>query len=139
MKNCAFCRIVAGETPAATLYEDEFVLAFLDIAPLNPGHALVIPKAHHVSSTTLPPDCAARLFQVAARLGAAVMRAVDADGFNLLLANGACAGQAVPHVHVHVVPRHVDDGLVLPARQRDCADEAEKREIVEKVKARMKK
>ena len=137
MKNCVFCRIAAGDLPSAKLYEDERVVAFLDIAPLNKGHALIVPKEPHNSVTTLPPDYAGRMMQVAARLGQALMRAVKSDGFNLILSNGACAGQVVPHTHLHVIPRHPDDGLVLPHRSVAYASEAEKAELVEQVKARL--
>ena len=137
MTNCVFCRIIAGELPAFRLYEDELVVAFLDIAPLNKGHTLVVPKEHHTSLTTLPAPHAARLMEVAPRLGAALMRAVDCDGFNLLLANGACAGQVVPHTHLHVIPRRPDDGVVLTARAVQYLGDQEKNEIVDKVKARL--
>ena len=63
MKNCVFCKIVAGDIPSDMVYQDELVVAFLDIAPLNPGHTLLIPREHHNSCTTVPPDCLARLMQ----------------------------------------------------------------------------
>jgi len=137
MKNCVFCRIAAGELPADAVYEDELVTAFLDIAPLNKGHVLIVPREHHNSLTTVPADIAARMMQVAPRIGAAMMRAVNADGFNLMLSNGACAGQAVPHVHLHVVPRHPDDGVVLPCRTLAYADDQEKADIIRKAKQRL--
>lgn len=134
---CVFCRIVRGEIPASTVYEDDHVLAFLDIAPFNPGHTLVIPKHHHVSLTTVPAALAGHLFAAAGRIAPVVMRAVDADGFNLLLSNGSCAGQVVPHVHLHIIPRHPDDGLVLPHRTRPYATEADRQTVQAAIRQRL--
>lgn len=133
---CVFCRIVRGELPSTRLYGDDLVLSFLDIAPLNKGHALLIPKEHHASVTTVPTTVLHRMMEVAPRIASALMRAVDADGFNLILSNGACAGQVVPHAHLHLVPRHGDDGLVLPARSLEYED-GEADRIAAKVKARL--
>lgn len=135
--NCVFCRIVAGEIPAVKLYEDDLVLAFLDIAPVNRGHALIIPKKHYFSVTEIPAAEAGRLLEAAGRLGAALLRAVDADGFNLLLSNGTVAGQVVPHAHLHVIPRFPEDGLVLPSRHVPYADAAEKDAVAAEVRKRL--
>lgn len=137
MKDCVFCRIVRGELPAAKVYEDDLVLAFLDIAPWVKGHTLVVPKEHHASLTTVPTAYAARLMDVAPRLGAALMRAIDGDGFNLLLSNGACAGQVVPHTHLHILPRRGDDGLRLPARQISYESDEEKARILADARRRL--
>ena len=137
MEDCVFCRIVDGKSPGDRVYEDELVLAFLDIAPLNKGHTLIVPKEHHNSATTVPAPCLGRMMAMAPRIGAAMMRATDADGFNLVLANGACAGQVVPHVHLHVIPRHPTDGIVMPARTVPYQDEAEKQEILRLAKQRL--
>ena len=110
MSDCIFCKIVAGEIPSARVYEDETKLAFMDIGPVQPGHALLIPKKHYERFTDLPDDVAADLARVLPRLARAVVRAADADGFNIFQTNGACSGQVVPHVHVHVIPRRDDDG-----------------------------
>ena len=110
MSDCIFCKIVAGELPSARVYEDETKLAFMDIGPVQPGHTLLIPKKHYERFTDLPDDLAADLARVLPRLSRAVAGAADADGFNLLQMNGACAGQVVPHVHIHIIPRHEDDG-----------------------------
>jgi len=134
---CVFCRIIRGEIPASTVYEDDLLLAFLDIAPFNPGHTLLIPKPHHVSLTTVPAALAGHLFAAAGRIAPAVMRAVDADGFNLLLSNGPCAGQVVPHVHLHIIPRRPDDGLVLPHRTRPYATDAERQAVQAAIRKRL--
>ena len=93
------------------LFEDDLVVSFLDIAPINPGHALVIPREHHSSITTVPEAVHGRMLQVASKLGVAMQRELEADGFNLHLANGTCAGQVVHHTHLHVIPRYPTDGF----------------------------
>ena len=110
MNDCIFCRIVRGELPCTKLYEDADVLSFLDIGPLVKGHALVIPKAHFDPLTAVPPDLLGTLIVVAQKIAAAQLAGLHADGVNLHQANGSCAGQVVPHVHFHVIPRFADDG-----------------------------
>ena len=137
MKECVFCKILTGEIPAAKLFEDELVFAFLDIAPINPGHLLVIPKEHHVSASTIPEKVCGRMFHVASRMGIALKRGLDADAFNLHLADGSCAGQVVMHAHLHVIPRDVEDGFHWNWRQTPYADDAERGVIIDKIKAKL--
>lgn len=112
MTNCIFCRIVSGQDPATRVYEDEHVLAFLDIRPVTRGHTLVIPKLHADDLTDLSPDSAARVFQVGHSLARAVRVAnLRADGANLVINDGRAAFQTVGHTHLHVVPRHKGDVL----------------------------
>jgi histidine triad (HIT) family protein len=110
MSDCIFCKIVAGELPSARVYEDETKVAFMDIGPVRPGHTLLIPKEHYELFTDLPDELAADLARVLPRLARAVVKAANADGCNIMQMNGACAGQVVPHVHIHIIPRHDDDG-----------------------------
>ena len=112
--DCPFCAIVAGSLEASVVHEDEHVLAFMDLHPIATGHLLVVPKAHAASLADLDPDDGARVFRVAHRL-AGVVRAssVRTDGINLFLADGGAAGQEVFHVHLHVLPRHAEDGFRL--------------------------
>ena len=117
MGECIFCKIINGEIPAAKVYEDDLVVAFMDIAPINFGHVLVIPKEHHESSSTIPENVAGRMFKVASRIGVALKRKLDYDAFNLHLADGTAAGQVVMHAHLHVVPRGVEDGFRWNWRQ----------------------
>jgi histidine triad (HIT) family protein len=133
MKNCIFCKISSGELPSAKLYEDELVFAFLDIAPINPGHLLVISKEHHCSSSTIPEITAGRIYRVAARLGVALKRALHAEGFNFHLADGTCAGQVVMHAHLHVIPRFPDDGFHWGWRQKRYASDSERDETARKI------
>lgn len=112
--DCVFCRIVAGGLPAHRLFEDERVLAFLDIQPGTPGHALVIPKAHAESFFDLVAADRDAVFAAAQRLASALMAETGAEGLNLHQSNGAAAGQVVPHFHLHLLPRRRGDGLRGP-------------------------
>ncbi len=108
--DCVFCSIVAGDIPARTVHETDDVLAFLDANPLAAGHTLVIPKAHAQHVGDLDSALASDLFDVVAELTPRVRNAVDADAANVGINDGAAAGQEVPHVHVHVIPRFEGDG-----------------------------
>ncbi|WP_029457044.1 HIT family protein [Solidesulfovibrio alcoholivorans] len=111
--DCIFCKIVRGEIPCAKVYETDEVLAFLDIAPVAPGHALVIPKAHHVNLFDLPEALGGRLFAALAPVAAAIQAATGATGINVQMNNNAAAGQVVFHAHLHLIPRREGDGLRL--------------------------
>ena len=108
--DCIFCRIVEGEIPSRSVHEDDDVLAFLDANPLAPGHALVIPKAHRERLNDTSDEESAAVFEVVHELTPRIEAAVDADGSTVAVNNGEAAGQEVPHVHVHVIPRFEDDG-----------------------------
>jgi len=110
MDDCIFCQIVAGDIPSRIVYEDDDVLAFLDANPLAPGHTLVIPKDHHESLNDLPADTGSDVFATLHELTSAVEAAVDAPASTVAFNNGEAAGQEVPHVHGHIVPRFSDDG-----------------------------
>ncbi len=109
--DCIFCKIVAGEIPSAKLYEDEHVLAFMDINPLAEGHVLVIPKVHYETLDEMSADDVAALTRCLPGLVRAVRSAVHADGLNVLQNNGRVSGQVVMHVHIHLIPRVPGDGL----------------------------
>ena len=109
--DCLFCKMVAGQIPVAKIYEDEVVLAFLDIGPISDGHTLVIPKQHFEKLCDCPPEL---LGQVGSRLGkiaGAVDAAMNSGGYNVLCNNGMAAGQLIEHVHFHIIPRSVGDGV----------------------------
>jgi len=108
--DCIFCSIVDGDIPARTVHETDDVLAFLDANPLAPGHTLVIPKAHAQNVGDLDDDLASDLFAAVTELTPRVQAAVDAEGANVGINDGEAAGQEVPHVHVHVIPRFEGDG-----------------------------
>lgn len=138
MESCIFCRIIAGEIPSTKIYEDDLVLAFMDISPINFGHILVIPKEHHHSSASIPEHIGGRMFYVASRIGVACKRSLDYDGFNLHLADGTCAGQVVMHAHLHVVPRGLDDGFHWNWRQLKYESDDVRRETAEKIVEKLK-
>lgn len=112
-ENCIFCKIAAGEIPCAKIYEDELVLAFLDLNPVAPGHTLVVPKAHAVTLLDLAPGFGEAALRGLAAVGQAQMRALGAEGFNCLQNNFPAAGQEVLHLHWHVIPRKPGDGLAF--------------------------
>jgi len=110
-QSCIFCRIIKGEIPAARVYEDEHVLAFMDIGPVVKGHTLVIPKAHHNPLMETPPEVLHQLISVVQKIARAQMKGLQADGINVSQANGEAAGQVIPHIHFHVIPRFTADGF----------------------------
>lgn len=103
--DCIFCKIVAGVIPCAKLLDEEHALAFLDIGPVAKGHVLLIPRDHYNTLDEMPPEAAAAMFRHLPRLVRAVQAVTGCEGLNVLQNNGAIAGQVVPHVHVHVIPR----------------------------------
>lgn len=108
--DCIFCRIVDGDIPSRTVYEDDDVFAFLDANPLARGHTLVIPKAHRHHVQDMDADLAGAVFDAVYDLVPVVESAVDADASNIGINNGEASGQEVPHAHVHIVPRFEGDG-----------------------------
>ena len=111
MDGCVFCKMVEGEIPVTKVYEDEAVLAFLDIGPISDGHTLVIPKQHCPRVDECDPEVLAEVSTRLGRIAGAVMAAMEADGYNLLSNNGAAAGQVVDHLHFHIVPRKLGDRI----------------------------
>lgn len=112
--DCVFCRIVAGTAPASVAYADRTAIAFLDIAPITPGHLLVVPRGHAAELADLDEEVGAQLWRVGQRMAAALRRSsIRCDGVNFFLADGVAAFQEVMHVHLHVIPRWRGDGLKL--------------------------
>ena len=109
MSGCVFCSIVAGDAPAAVVLDTERTMAFLDVRPLFPGHALLVPRLHVETLAELPPELLEPLFADAQRLAAAMESALGAAGSFVAMNNRV--SQSVPHLHVHVVPRNRKDGL----------------------------
>lgn len=110
-ETCIFCKIAAGTIPSSKVYEDDETYAFLDIRPVNPGHTLVIPKDHFENIYSVPAELWARMMLTAQKLSTAVKEAVNADGINIHVNNETAAGQDVFHSHIHIIPRHNDDGF----------------------------
>lgn len=110
---CIFCKIVAGQIPSFRLLEDDHTIAFMDINPVNPGHALAVAKGHWPTVDVIPPDVLASVARTAQKVAKAVMTELKPAGVNLVQANGAGAGQSVPHLHIHVMPRRAGDAVSL--------------------------
>jgi histidine triad (HIT) family protein len=111
--NCIFCKIVAGQIPCFKLLEEADTIAFMDINPVNPGHALAVAKGHWPTVDVIPPEVLAAVARSAQRVAKAAMKELKPVGVNLLQANGADAGQSVPHLHIHIMPRRPDDDVML--------------------------
>lgn len=106
MSDCLFCKIVDGSIPSIKVYEDDHVLAFMDIFPLTKGHTLLIPKKHHENVFDMNSEDASQLFSVAPKIASAIKASFNPAGLNLLNNNGAPAGQSVFHFHLHFIPRY---------------------------------
>lgn len=111
--NCVFCKILKGEIPSFTVYEDDLFKVILDRFPAAPGHCLIIPKAHYKDIFELGEKEAAALYPLAQKIGAQIKKAMNADGLNIVQNNGEAACQSVHHFHLHLVPRKMNDGVTL--------------------------
>jgi len=109
--DCLFCKMVAGQIPVTKIYEDEVVLAFLDIGPISDGHTLVIPKQHFEKLHNCSSELLGRIGQCLGRIAGAVAAAMNSDGYNVLCNNGRAAGQFIEHLHFHIIPRNTGDSL----------------------------
>ncbi|MDR7015560.1 HIT family protein [Acinetobacter sp. 3657] len=127
-----FARILRGELPAIKIYEDEQVLAFMDIMPQADGHTLVIPKTQAVTLLDLPADAAAYTIQIVQKVAQAMEKALDAKGIVLMQLSGASAGQTVPHVHFHLIPSSVHE---LGRHAVQMGDQDKIQALAEKIKA----
>lgn len=118
MDNCIFCQIIKGEMDATKIYEDDNVLAFLDVQPVNKGHVLVVPKTHVSKLEELSSETLTQVMEVVQKVGRSIKQGLSAEGYNVNLNNDAVAGQIIPHVHFHVIPRYEEDGLKLWSQGR---------------------
>ena len=119
MTDCIFCKIISGELPSYSLYEDEYTFSFLDIHPVNKGHVLVISKKHYADFLDVDTETLIALTKSAHTISQAVKKGVSADGCNVTTNAGAAAGQVIFHMHWHIIPRFKDDGLKLWPSQGD--------------------
>lgn len=126
MSDCVFCKIIAGEIPSYKIYEDDSALAFLDIAPVNPGHTLVVSKNHFANMEEIPEEELCRLIKAVKKVGKALKEGLGAEGYNINENNDPVAGQVVPHIHFHIMPRRAEDGLKLWLQGKYGEGEAEK-------------
>jgi len=109
MSDCVFCKICDGQLPSMRIYEDERTLVIMDINPLNPGHCLVLTKAHAPTIFDSDAEDLGAAIVAGPKVALAIREALQPDGLNILQANGAAAFQSVPHFHLHLIPRWVDD------------------------------
>jgi histidine triad (HIT) family protein len=136
MASCIFCKILEGALPSSGVCESELTVAFLDINPINPGHTLVVPRRHVVSFTDLSPEELWSMSVTGRRVALAQKVSLKYEGVTLSLADGEAAGQEVPHVHLHVIPRRSGDGFGWkgPSTHRSIED----REGLKKMAARLR-
>jgi len=134
---CIFCEILQGNSPASITYQDDTVVAFMDVQPITKGHMLVVPREHSVLMADVNETVAMRTFRVARKLSAVVRSTLGASGVNLFVADGETAFQDVPHFHVHVIPRYPNDGfgLTFPERYGQPPQRAELDAIAAAVRA----
>ncbi len=112
MNDCIFCKIIRKEIPSENfIYENDKIVAFLDIAPSSPGHTLVVPKEHYADLLDTPDDVLAEIITKAKKIAPAVVKGVNAQGFNTIFNTKPAAGQVVFHTHLHIIPRFTNDGL----------------------------
>ncbi len=109
--DCIFCKIAVGQIPAVKIYENDVVLAFLDIGPVSDGHTLVVPKQHFEKLHDCQPKLLAQITSSLGKIAKAVAAAMNSDGYNVLCNNGRAAGQLVDHLHFHIIPRKTGDGI----------------------------
>lgn len=140
MTACIFCKIIEGSIPSATIYEDEHVLAFMDIMPVTKGHVLLIPKKHHENVYELTEEESSRLFSVVPKIANALKDEFKPAGMNLLQNNGASAGQAVFHFHLHFIPRYDEtDGFQPTFITQESESSAERiQEIAAGIRVKLK-
>ncbi|MGQ0537510.1 MAG: HIT family protein [Gemmatimonadaceae bacterium] len=123
-RHCIFCDLIQGAAEVSVCYEDAIALAFMDVQPVNPGHALIVPREHYESLNDVPRDVAMHLFSVAMTLAPVIRRVSGSDDMNVVVNSGHSAGQNVFHFHVHVIPRRVGDGfdIALPFEGSEMPD-----------------
>jgi histidine triad (HIT) family protein len=137
MADCVFCKIMAKQIPASVVHEDEHTLAFMDLGQVNPGHVLVAVKAHAENVYALDDIQAAAVFRSVARVARAIRSTFSPEGLSVYQANGKPAGQTVFHFHIHLVPRHENDGMNLTWPVKNPARE-QLEEYAAKLRARLR-
>ena len=134
MEDCIFCKIVKGEIPSQKVYEDSDVLAFLDIAPLAQGHTLVIPRTHVNNQYDASAELVAAVARRIPAVAQAVVKGVGAGGFAVVQLNNPAAGQEVPHLHFHIIPRSAGDGVSFNWR-RIQYDEGQMEQVADAIRS----
>ncbi len=132
--DCIFCKIANGEIPSDTVYEDDKYRAILDLSPAVKGHTLIIPKDHFDDLLSADEETLESVLKLAQRIGAAQLKALKCDGFNVVQNNGEAAGQTVHHLHVHIIPRY-KDGAKMVAWEQLKSEPEEQQKIAGEIKA----
>ncbi len=132
-ESCIFCKIVQKQAPSSIIYEDEYVMAFLDIRPVNEGHTLVIPKEHYADIFDTPNELLGKVHQATKKVAVAVKQAVNADGISIIQQNGRAANQDIFHLHVHVIPRYANQ-KVKSFHELQIAEQNQLGQIATKIK-----
>lgn len=122
MSDCIFCKIIAGEIPSATIYENDEFKVMLDRFPANEGHVLILPKDHTADIFSIDPDQAGRLFALATKIARVMKEALGLEHLNVMQNNGTVAGQSVFHFHLHLIPRFDNDGITIQYQPMDLTD-----------------
>jgi len=133
-EGCPFCSIASGEAAASIVYEDENVLAFMDLSPTTIGHTLVIPREHWENIYEIPEETLTKLIAVVKRVSVAVKKTVDADGIIVIQNNGRAAGQMVFHLHFHVIPASSNSGVRRRHHGRVASERARLDETAQKIR-----
>ena len=122
--DCIFCKIAAGEIPSRKIYEDNDLIAIMDLSPTSKGHSLIIPKEHYTNIYDIDEEIAGKVMKTAKKLATKMTVALNCDGFNLLQNNGETAGQTMFHFHMHLIPRYKDaDNNMLKFTSVSFSDE----------------
>lgn len=129
--SCLFCKIISGEISSHKAYEDEHTLAFLDIAPVNHGHTLVVSKKHFANFEEADEETLCQVIKTVKKIGKALKDGLKIEGYNIGVNNDPIAGQIIPHLHFHVIPRIKGDGLKLWNQKKYGDGEAKK--VLEKI------
>lgn len=132
-EDCVFCKIISGEIPSKTIYEDDDFKVIFDIAPATRGHAIIIPKKHVTDIFQISDEMASEIYLLAKRLAEAFKEVFHYDGFNILQNNGKLAGQTIFHLHMHLIPRYSDDEVCIRWPQGQMVENAD--EMIEQITA----
>lgn len=122
MSDCIFCKIINGDIPSATIYENEEFKVILDRFPANEGHVLILPKEHSANIFEIDPDLAGRLFVLATKIANQMKTILGLTHLNVMQNNGTVAGQTVFHFHMHLIPRYENDGITIAYKPMDLTD-----------------
>lgn len=134
--DCIFCKIANGIVPTVSIYEDSDFRVILDVSPAAKGHALLLPKAHFTDLCDLDEQTAKKILPIAGKIGSALKKSLNCDGFNLVQNNGEAAGQTIFHFHMHIIPRYIGTEKIVSWSPGSSTPE-ELLEIAEKVKGAM--